>query len=451
MSPRDSLPIRITAALVVLALALALAPGVRAQGGLGFGSSAVGGISIDPGGMLTSATSDELAKLRLMALEGVGDLPEGLDRATETRKVSLRGLDEAIRHCLETGKPLPAEIEYLGGLQKIRYVMVYPDGRDIVLIGPAEGWKSNDRGVAVGVTTGRPVLLLDDLLVALRAAGGPVRSVISCSIDPTQEGLQRVSAFTKRLRNVGSREAAALGIEQQLGPQAISVTGVPDTSHFARVMVAADYRMKRVSMGHEPSPVRGLTSFLAISGRGVKSMLPRWWLEPDYEPLLRDADGLAWELRGGSVKAMTENDFLDANGVRQQSGKADPASEKWAAMMTDHYDELAQADPVFAQLQDCMDLAIVAALLVHEDLPGKAGVRLPMLTDSGTLEPAKFPAPKKVESKAILAKKGSKWMVACGGVQINPWAMVERAEQTDTLASVRSEAAIQGSADRWWQ
>jgi len=63
-----------------------------------------------------------------------------------------------------------------------------------VLVGPAEGWKIDDHGALVGATTGRPLLLLDDLRVALRAAGGPVRSVISCSIDPTQEGLQRLTA-----------------------------------------------------------------------------------------------------------------------------------------------------------------------------------------------------------------------------------------------------------------
>ena len=93
MSPRDSLPtrvpIRIATALVVLSLALALAPGVHAQGGLGFGGSAVGGISIDPGGMLTSATSDELAKLRQMTLEGVGDLPEGLETLERDAAASL--------------------------------------------------------------------------------------------------------------------------------------------------------------------------------------------------------------------------------------------------------------------------------------------------------------------------------------------------------------------------
>jgi NADH-quinone oxidoreductase subunit D len=94
-------------------------------------------------------------------------------------------------------------------------------------------------------------------------------------------------------------------MEQALGPQKISVTGVPETSHFARALVAADFRMKRLGMGFERAPVDGLPSFLDMfSGRtaGLQNMMPRWWLAPNYEPIRRDAEGLAWELRGSGVK-----------------------------------------------------------------------------------------------------------------------------------------------------
>jgi len=101
-------------------------------------------------------------------------------------------------------------------------------------------------------------------------------------------------------------------------------------------------------------------------------------------------------------------------------------------------------------LQNCMDLAIVAALIVQENLTAKADVRLPMLMDSSGLPAAEFNAPKQVESKATLAKKGRNWMIACGGVEINAWAIVGKAEQTDTLGAVRGKAAIQSGGDRWW-
>ena len=40
--------------------------------------------------------------------------------------------------------------------------------------------------------------------------------------------------------------------------------------------------------------------------------------------------------------------------------------------------------PIFGQLRNCMELAIVAALIVKEDLPAKAGNSLPVLMDART-------------------------------------------------------------------
>ena len=52
-------------------------------------------------------------------------------------------------------------------------------------------------------------------------------------------------------------------------------------------------------MGHDKAPIPGLPSFLSlIKSVRNKNMMPRWWLEDNYEALLTDGDGLAWELRG---------------------------------------------------------------------------------------------------------------------------------------------------------
>ena len=166
----------------------------------------------------------------------------------------------------------------------------------------------------------------------------------------------------------GPQSCAARQMEEALGPQTISVTGVPDTSHFARVIVAADFRMKRLAMDFEPAPVDGMPSFLdmAKSRRGgLHNMMPRWWLAPMYEPLRRDADGLAWELRGQGVHCLTEQEFLNDAGQKQHTGKADPTAQKWADTFTEKFDELAREDSSFGQLRNVMDLAVVGALLVE--------------------------------------------------------------------------------------
>ncbi len=442
---------RTAGAIVVLALAAALGEVAQAQTVTTTSTRQVGGVSISADGMLSNPSVDEQGRLRRVLVEAMQEVPNGLKKSSSERKVSLARLEAAIRKSMADGKPLPDTMQYLAGLQQIHYVLVYPEKQDIVLVGTGEGWKLDARGTMVGVTTGRPVMLLDDLLVALRAAIQPNRSVITCSIDPTAEGIARLSRVAKRL-GAADPQGAARTVEEQLGPQRISFTGVPETSRFARVLVAADYRMKRISMGLEPAPIQGLPSFLQLmkaGGSGMRNMLPRWWLAPNYEPLVRDPQGLAWELRGASVKAMAENDYFNAQGQRERTTKADPLSQRWADQMTRRYEDLSKAETVFGELRNCMDLALVGALIAKENLTGKAGCPLPLLTDAGALETVKLPAPKQIESKAALVRKG-KWMIAAGGVEINPWDILQKTQQSDQLGEVRAKSASSEAIAWWW-
>lgn len=439
---------RMVGTLVVLALVAVRCEVAHAQT-ISTQQRAVGGVSISAEGLLSNPSVDEQGRLRRVLADALQEVPAGMKKASPGRKVSLARLETAIQKHLADGKPLPDDVQYLAGLQQIRYVLVYPDQKDIVLVGPGEGWKLDARGNTVGVTTGRPVMLLDDLLVALRSAIQPNRSVISCSIDPTAEGIARINRVARRL-SAGDAQGAARTVEEQLGPQQISFTGVPETSRFARVLVAADYRMKRISLGLEAAPIQGFASFTQLARGGARDMLPRWWLAPEYEALVRDADGLAWELRGAGVKALAANDFFNAQGQREKTGQADPVSQRWADQMTRRYEELSKAEPIFGELRNCMDLAVVSALIAKERLTAKAGCPLPLLTESGALETVKLPAPKQIESKATLARKGRGVVVAAGGVEINPWDIVDKTQQSDELGAVRAKAASKEDIVWWW-
>ncbi|HLA84160.1 MAG TPA: DUF1598 domain-containing protein, partial [Thermoguttaceae bacterium] len=316
-----------------------------------------------------------------------------------------------------------------------------------------EGWKVNDKGAVVGVGTGRPVLLLDDLLVAMRTARPAMEQVISCSIDPRPEGIVRLREYMSTLSTMGNPQMTQANIAEALGPQKITLTVVPDTSHFARVMVAADYRMKRLGMHLDRAPVSGMPSFLQmvkLSGGSVGNMLPRWWLEPRYESVMRSPDGLAWELQGASVKAMTESAYFNASGQREETAKSDPLAERWADLFTQKYEKLALADPVFGELRNCMQLAIVSALVVKEDLTAKAGYSFPTLLDPTQVEIEKMPAPKQVDSVASALKAGRRWVIsASGGVAIDSYAAIKDVKENASLSSVR-ESATAGKPTRWW-
>lgn len=423
------------------------------NGGFGFVNGAVGGVSIDANGVLADPTLDEVGELRKLRSAAIGEIPADLNAPSPLRKISLRRLEAAIRSHLEAKTPIPNEMRVLAGLQRVQYVFVYPEINDIVLAGPADGWIADARGDLVGRNASGAVLHCDDLLVALRSADGSARTGISCSIDPTNEGVQRFREVISRTREIGPNpERTIAQLADAMGPQSVRVTGVPATSHFARVLVAADYRMKRLAMNLDQSPVKGLPSFMemAKAGRGPTNMMPRWWLTPEYQPLVKDKEGLAWELPEPAVITMTEDDFVAADGSRRQSGTANLTSRKWAEKMTERYGDLAEALPIFSQLRNCMDLSVVGALMVKEDLPGKAGFSMPLLMNDAQLPAHQFHAPKQIDAQASFLKRGRNWLISVsGGVQINPWQIAANVTVDDEIAATHREAAY-AADDRWW-
>ncbi len=158
-----------------------------------------------------------------------------MNQPVELRKISLRRLEAAIQQARQNGMgQLPEEIRFLAGLQRVQYVLVNPEQNDIVLAGPGEGWKVNEAGDVVGVTTGLPVMRLDDLMVAFRTVDAARQGGILCSIDPTTEGLKQFEAVVNQ---AGGRMQAGVieALERAMGAQNIRVEGVPGNSRFARV------------------------------------------------------------------------------------------------------------------------------------------------------------------------------------------------------------------------
>lgn len=417
-----------------------------------FNNRAVGGVSISPEGVLSLPEVTDTRGLRDSVLKGSSKVSNELNQPVELRKVSLRALEAALQEARASGKDaLPDEIRYLAGIQRIQYVFVLPDENDIVLAGPGEGWKVADNGYVVGVTTGLPVIRLDDLLVAFRTVENARQGGLTCSIDPTETGLKQ---FEEVVRAAGGRMQPGVipALEKAMGPQTISVTGVPASSHFARILVASDYRMKRYAMELDKSPVKGLPSFLSmLKGKKLSNMLPRWWLACNYEPLAKSEDGLAWELRGPGVKVMTEDDFVEGGKVKR-SGKANPVAQQWANTLTAKYGELSVQDPVFGELRNVMDLCVITALIQREDMLHRLSLELPNLTsDEHGVKLQAFYAPKQVDSRCSVTKSGRDFIItASGGVEINSWSVIENVEPSAEVGKLRENATGKQGKSLWW-
>jgi hypothetical protein len=198
----------------------------------------------DPGGMLS--------RQRYYASRAA--LPADLRAFSVMRKISLNRLEQALK--ARNNQPTD-EMRYLAGLLRVRYVFFYPESGDIVLAGPAEGWMTDPLGRVISLTTMRPVLQLQDLVVALRAFPPGQKNLdksIGCSIDPTKEGLAAMQQFLRQIGShatPGDTEFIVTGLKNRLGMQTVSISGVSGKTNFARVMVEADYRMKLIGIGLE--------------------------------------------------------------------------------------------------------------------------------------------------------------------------------------------------------
>lgn len=447
--PRVRHSIHLSLVLVVAVIGL----GQLAIGGGFVRTNAVGGVAIDPEGVLAHPELGDPDRLVAQWTNGLEAISSEIAEASDLRYVSLRGIEAIVAEKKAAGLPVPDEVMLMAGLQRVQFVLVYPDAGDIVLAGPAEGWRADRLGNVVGQTTGRPVLALDDLMVALRSAMERPGAGMSCSIDPTPEGLARVQQVSRKFTPNTGPERAARAIADALGYQTITVGGVPDTSHFARTMVAADFRMKRLAMGFEPAPIDGMPSYLQIlgkrRGRVPQNMLPRWWLAPNYEPLLRDEAGLAWELRGQGVKCMTEQDYVDAQGQKTRTGKAGGPAQMWADRFTERFEELANSDSSFGQLRNAMDLVVVTTLIVHEGMAEQVGLELPWL--AGEFQVDEFNAPKQVATETTFIKAGGQWLIsASGGVQISPGEILSQSESTQQIAAAEGQEPRIASEKNWW-
>ncbi len=229
----------------------------------------------------------------------------------------------------------------LAGLTHVQYVFCMPDSKDVVIAGPAEGWGKDMSGRTCGITSGRPVIELQDLIVALRVfppgetQGG---SQIGCSIDPTKEGLARETDFSRSngapAPNQAAADAFAAGLRNALGFQNVTISGVPPTTHFAQVLVEADYRMKLIGLGMEapPVPLKGkLKSYVDVANpAGVaKNAMARWYFVPNYECVKVAKDELAMELVGDGVKLVGADEVVAADGIRHQSAHRRRYASHW--------------------------------------------------------------------------------------------------------------------------
>lgn len=383
------------------------------------------------------------------------------DGGSSLRKISLNRLEAAVAKSIDQGSRPTDEMNCLAGLIRVKYVFFYPETKDIVIAGPAEAWDVDAEGRLCGVKSGRPVVELQDLVVALRAfaPGTKDSPQISCSIDPTPEGLARMQEF---LRSVGSTAVPSQtqyiveGLRTSLGLQNVSVGGVPANTHFAHVMVEADYRMKLIGIGLEQPPVR-LASYVSQANPATvsRNALQRWWFLPEYQCVRVSDDKLAMELVGDGVKLVGEDELVAANGQRKQTGGSSRASQAFVTGFTKAYPNLAARSPIYAQLRNIIDLSVAAAFIREQGYYEQADWKLETFGSEGRYPVETLNTPKQVETAVASLWKNKRLMTPVGGgVEISADKALQSgnllADDKGQVEKTRGQGVPKLAEGQWW-
>ncbi len=433
------------------------------------------GVTVDTSGLLSRlAVQDDasLVALRRQATAvqltshsaAASALPKTDPRRTSPlRKISLRRLEQEVQLRAAEGLPPDDAQQCLAGLTRMQYVFFYPEEKDIVLAGPAGEWRPDAEGRLVNVANGLPVMHLDDLVVVLRNAFDG-EGKFGCSITPTQDGL-------KAAKEVGEKWSAAplkpgqkdrwLGeMRDALGKQDITVDGIDPRTRTALAIVEADYRMKCVGMGLEKG-VLGVQSYFdhIDPAHPPKFDVLRWWFTLNYQHLTSTPERDAFELIGPGARILSENERLNDQGERIHTGQSNAPTQQFADDFTKHFAAISAKYPVYGELRNIFDLAVVAALIKQQDIAELYGWQMTHFGPKGDYQPWLGQAPKQVETivnSRTLSDRGRTIVAGVsGGVSCDPRSLVEpSAIQKDDYGLMAGERRHRqpGTLPRgvWW-
>jgi hypothetical protein len=425
------------------------------------------GVFVDPNGLMRQLKKEEPSgALEALARQArSADLNEHMAWTSGLRLVSLKRLEQAVSQRLDAGLPALETMQRLAGLTQIKYIFVYSDEQEIVIAGPAEGWKYDETGRPVGSESGRPMMHLDDFVVVARTFAPGGEGEFGCSINTREANLKLVKDFVEASNASGPLGPGQLNkwlkeLHSRLGLQDVVVMGVPSNTHVAQVLVEADYRMKLIGVAKLDGGKQIPSYFDLLKAAGQTKGAPlealRWWLTMKYAAVVHNPDHSFFEIQGSSVLVQSENQFVNSQGQHVPTGVSEPVNRRFAENFTRNYDELAQRDPVFADLRNLFDMALVAALCRQEKLHDKAHWDLGIFAPGGMYRPAMMNSPTVVESVMNHKVYGGKDIVVqvAGGVQADVAAvardksLAKEDASLDQVASRSKNPAL--PAGRWW-
>ena len=168
----------------------------------------------------------------------------------------------------------------------------------------------------------------------------------------------------------------------------------------------------------------------------------RWWFTLKYDALVASAQRDAFEIRGQGVQVLSENELLTQTGQQVHTGRSDALNQQFAHNFTKDFAALAAKYPLYADLRNIFDLALVAELLRTEGLPEQVGWYPTSFYDNSELPTAVENVPQAVDTviNHRIVQRTNIIAAVSGGVHVDPRTVVKRDKiQSETRGQLNSE------------
>jgi len=218
------------------------------------------------------------------------------------------------------------------------------------------------------------------------------------------------------------------------------VFGIPYDTRFAKVMVEADYYMKRLVDGSVTLDIEGFLSLTDITLNIIRedikknseisvpmSTLNRFWFYPGENVFLEDKGIIL--INKSDVKLLTEEEFITKKGEVGGTGKANSLAEYFAHTFSSKYAEIAKQKPIYAELEGLFRFVAISRIMKQKDAISEAGINLNYLLDRCPIQniQVNHTVPGISSIKEFISKSETQggysilylWLPSCGGVSID--------------------------------
>ena len=284
------------------------------------------------------------------------------------RAVSLKILQQEVEKCQDISR-CSKEVLELGRLTEVMGYVFDERSKDIILLGC--------------VNSNLPAIYTKDFVVALKNAWMDYAEMRGntyyysnpgCSIDPDPNLMQELVNVGNKILS-SSMEEADKKLDEWHNvckkPQNVRVLGIPFDTHFAKIMVKADYDMKNLVDGTDEVGIPGFRALMNMKideiredirnnrQPSVSISMNRFWFYPGVNIYEKD-NGIV-VIKKCPVTLLTENEYSSSG------SKTDPLAKKFTENVTVFYKELAQKRPIYKELENLFHLVAIAKILEYRN------------------------------------------------------------------------------------